>query len=460
MRKKSYLKYIITIILFLLIAVGIYVFFLGKSKPEIYFQQEAEESKIYWNLKKELTVDILSSRKIASFEASLNIKESGEKISLDSKLLNEDSTTGIYTYLIFPAKGNKQNIKTAELQIEVQDDNRINHLLNEKSIKSIDIVIDKVAPKVEILSNSYSIKQGGSAILVAKIEDENLKDYFVTFNDEVVFEMFPFEKEGYFVSIVTWPIDIKEFKGINIDSVDKAGNKTIQRVPFYIQSFNEKIDKLKISDNFIHSVSKNVLEMSNLDIPSTPEEIFIKTNSELRNINLKTIRNVVIENFNQDPVLFNIKPFIRMKGAKTFARFGERRHYYYNDVKIDEAWHLGMDWASIKHANIYSSNKGRVIFKDYLGIYGESIIIDHGFGLASLYAHTSSQNVALGDMVEAGAHIANTGSTGAVFGDHLHFGILIQGIEANPNEWLDAKWIDENIINIIYNAKEKIKGVK
>lgn len=460
MRKKSYSKYIITTILLALIAIFSYIFFLGNSKPEIYFQQEVEEEKIYWNLRKELTVDVLSSRKIANFEAMLIDEQKDTKIELDTKLLNEDESTGIYTYLVFPPKNININLSNIKLEVDVQDDNRINRLLNEKSKKSIDIIIDKISPKVEVISNSYSIKQGGSAVLVAKIEDDNLKDYFVSFNDEVVFELFPFEKEGYYVSIITWPIDIKEFKGINLESHDKAGNKTIQRVPFYIQSFNEKVDKIKISDAFVFSVAKNVLQMSNLSIPTTPEDIFIKTNKELRASNLKTMRNVVIENFNNIQDSFDIKPFLRMKGAKTFARFGERRHYYYNDIKIDEAWHLGMDWASIKHANIYTSNRGRVIFKDYLGIYGESIIIDHGLGLASLYAHTSSQNVELGDILEAGTYIANTGSTGAVFGDHLHFGILIQGIEANPNEWLDGKWIDENIINIIGIAKDKIEGEK
>ena len=95
-----------------------------------------------------------------------------------------------------------------------------------------------------------------------------------------------------------------------------------------------------------------------------------------------------------------------------------------------------MDWASVKEQVLLQLILEKVIFRGYLGIYGESIIIDHGLGIASLYAHTSSQSVDVGDMVVAGQEIGNTGSTGAVFGDHLHFGILIQGIEANPNEWL------------------------
>jgi murein DD-endopeptidase MepM/ murein hydrolase activator NlpD len=77
-------------------------------------------------------------------------------------------------------------------------------------------------------------------------------------------------------------------------------------------------------------------------------------------------------------------------------------------------------------------------------------------GLASLYAHTSTQDVNLGDEVRRNQKIANTGTTGAVMGDHLHFGILVQGIEVNPLEWMDNNWIKNNITKTIQNAKKEI----
>lgn len=198
-----------------------------------------------------------------------------------------------------------------------------------------------------------------------------------------------------------------------------------------------------------------------MEVPANPAEIFVKANKDLRAKNLATMRNVVIKNFaDSQNMPFDVKTFIRMTNAKTFAMFGERRHYSYNNEKIDEAWHLGMDWASVKRASIVTTNPGKVIFRGYLGIYGESIIIDHGLGIASLYAHTSSQSVDVGDMVVAGQEIGNTGSTGAVFGDHLHFGILIQGIEANPNEWLDSNWMKLNLTNTINSAIKIIDGNK
>jgi murein DD-endopeptidase MepM/ murein hydrolase activator NlpD len=153
---------------------------------------------------------------------------------------------------------------------------------------------------------------------------------------------------------------------------------------------------------------------------------------------------------------FNINIFKRLKGSRTAAGFAEKRSYFHNDNEIDEAWHLGMDWASIKQAPIKTSNNGTVIFNQYLGIYGNTIIIDHKMGLSTLYAHVSSSSVNVGDKVSKNQKIANTGSTGAVLGDHLHFGVLIQGIEVNPKEWMDRNWIKSRITDILDDAKKII----
>ena len=241
--------------------------------------------------------------------------------------------------------------------------------------------------------------------------------------------------------------------------MDLAGNKTEAKVPFYIKNFKEKIDDIKISDDFVNNVSKHVLENSEMNVPNNVVETFVKTNKELREKNVKTIREVARKNLmNNSNNPFDIKPFIRLPNAATFAKFGERRHYFYNDIKIDEAWHLGMDWASVKRAEIFTSNPGKIIFKGYLGIYGDTAIIDHGYGIGSLYAHTSSLNVEVNDEVKAGDKIGNTGSTGAVFGDHLHFGMLVQGIEVNPNEWLDFDWMKTNVNKTINDAVKIING--
>ena len=99
----------------------------------------------------------------------------------------------------------------------------------------------------------------------------------------------------------------------------------------------------------------------------------------------------------------------------------------------------------MRNADVPAANSGRVVYTGDLGIYGNLVVIDHGLGLMSLYSHLSEIQVNKGDVVKKGQTIARTGSTGLAFGDHLHFGMLVGGVEVTPLEWIDPKWIRDNI---------------
>lgn len=448
---KGLWAYVALIVFLIAVVFMLFSSIFERSAPKINVENE-----IYWNFQKPINVVISDNTKIKSYE--MHFIDGDKKIKLDSKVI-KDENGAIELEILAPKFDEFYKPTEGTLRIEAFDTSNWNFFQGNQTITNSKIIIDKRSPVVNVIGNSYLLRQGGSGILIVEITDDNLKDFYVSFNDEELFELFPFEKKNYYMSIITWPIDIKEFKRVNVVAVDLAGNKTETKVPYYIKSFKEKIDNIKISDDFVNSVSKHVLENSNMDVPSSIVETFVKTNKELREKNVIAIREAVRKNIpNTINPAFDIKPFIRLPNAATFAQFGERRHYFYNDQKIDEAWHLGMDWASIKRAEVFVSNPGKVIYKDYLGIYGDTVIVDHGYGLGTLYAHTSSIKVHVDDEVVAGQHIANTGATGAVFGDHLHFGVLVQGIEVNPNEWLDFGWMKTNITKTIIDAKKVINA--
>ena len=86
-----------------------------------------------------------------------------------------------------------------------------------------------------------------------------------------------------------------------------------------------------------------------------------------------------------------------------------------------------------------------MVYADYLGIYGNVVILDHGQGVFSLYAHLSRIEVAVGDLVKKGSKLGISGNTGMAGGDHLHFAILVNGIFVNPLEWWDKSWLRLNI---------------
>lgn len=452
-RNKNKAKMVlIYIIIAIVIGLGAFVFLspiFEKNSPKV-----SLENEIFWNLTSPLKVNFTDDNEIASYV--ITYFDDNNEIKLDTKTLNV-SKGSIDLNIIAPKIDLNTKINNAMLKVEVSDTSKWNFFMGNKATRNIKIKVDKKSPVANVLGNSYLIKQGGSALVVVEVKDENLKDFYISFNNEERFELFPFYKDNFYVAIIAWPIDIEEFQRVNLVAIDKARNKTVTKVPLYIKELKAKIDNIKISDKFIDKVSKNVLTKSGYDIPNSQAEVFIKENKDLRKRNINTIKSESRNNMSRDKVSkFNIKEFKQLPSSMTFAGYGERRNYTYEGKKIDEAWHLGMDWASVKKAKIFTTNAGKVIFKDYLGIYGDTIIIDHKFGLGTLYAHTSRSVVEVNDEVKAGQYIANTGSTGAVFGDHLHFGVLVQGIEVNPSEWLSKYWVRENITKIINNAKKVI----
>ena len=144
--------------------------------------------------------------------------------------------------------------------------------------------------------------------------------------------------------------------------------------------------------------------------------------------------------------------FGRLPGSATRSGFGDRRTYFYQGQKIDQQFHLGVDLASLSQSPIPAANKGKIVFADRLGIYGKTIIIDHGFGLFSMYSHLSGFDRHVDQMVSKGEIIGRTGNTGLAGGDHLHFSVLVNDVFVNPLEWWDATWI-------IHNVTGKIKRI-
>lgn len=452
--KKNSLGIIISVIIIAII-IGIAYLYLSpafeQNKPTV-----ESKNSIHWNLKSPVEIKIKDDRGIKYYKVTF--KDGSKDIILSQEVMKK--TQKEVTLSIEPPKLDMfYKGQNTTLEVEVVDNSKWNFLEGNKIVQSIDVHIDTKKPIANVLGNSRYIQRGGSAVVVVKVQDDNLQDAYISFNDTKNFKLTPYYKENYYMALVAWPMDIESFNRVNLIATDKADNKTITKVPFYIQKKIIKNDKIVVSEKFIKNVSASVLEQSFEQIPDNLEEIFIYSNSVLREKNVKTIDQTILNNSSNSMVdSFNIQTFKRLRGSKTVAGYGDKRHYYLNGKKINEAWHLGIDWASVKKAPVRVSNDGIVIFKSYLGLYGNSIIVDHGMGLATLYAHTSSQQVEVGEAVSANAKIAHTGASGAVFGDHLHFGVLVQGVEVNPIEWMDRNWIKLRITDILNKAKQDIDG--
>jgi murein DD-endopeptidase MepM/ murein hydrolase activator NlpD len=171
-------------------------------------------------------------------------------------------------------------------------------------------------------------------------------------------------------------------------------------------------------------------------------EDFLQINGELRRANSAALRQLARQT---KPEFLWRGAFLALPGGQVMSSFADRRTYLYQGRKVDEQFHLGFDLASVSRAPVPAGNRGRVVLARDFGIYGNTVVLDHGFGLMSLYAHLSEIGVREGDLVERAQPLGTSGSTGLAGGDHLHFSFLLQGLPVRPIEWWDAHWIRDRL---------------
>ncbi|MFM8536020.1 MAG: M23 family metallopeptidase, partial [Acidimicrobiia bacterium] len=185
---------------------------------------------------------------------------------------------------------------------------------------------------------------------------------------------------------------------------------------------------------------------------SSPEGLlkgFLEINGNLRRQNGDYIASLAEKS---QPRMLWTEAFEQMGHSQVESRIADRRTYFFGDQEIDRQVHLGFDLASVQRAPIHASNAGVVVHADFLGIYGNCVIVDHGLGVQSLYAHLSQIGAKVGDSVTKGQELGRSGATGLAGGDHLHFTMLLQGVPVNPVEWWDAHWLQDRVNRKITEA--------
>ncbi len=303
----------------------------------------------------------------------------------------------------------------------------------------VELAFDTKPPRVARLDSPRYIRPGGAGIVLYKITEEvvshgvNVNGYF--------HPGFPIEgKKDVFGAIIALPFDSTKITNAQIVAVDLAGNPGTAPFGMIVKKRKFKYDTINIPESFL---SLKIPEFTQYypEMTGTPIEQFVFINTEVRKQNRAEIAKLCRDS---SPEKMWKGRFNRMSGAGR-AGYADHRNYMYKGKTIDKQVHLGMDIASVRHAPVKAANKGKVVFTDYLGIYGNMVLLDHGTGVFTLYSHMSQVGVVPGDIVEKNGILGATGTTGMAGGDHLHFGVLVNGIIVDPLEWWDASWLDLHI---------------
>jgi hypothetical protein len=310
------------------------------------------------------------------------------------------------------------------------------------AVEEVSLPVKLIPPSLQITSTKTYVAQGGCELVTYRVGESAVRDGVRS--GSWWFPGYPLPgggKQDRF-AIFAVPYDMAQ-PDARIVVEDAAGNSAEKGFidKFFPNPF--KSDKLEIGDAFINKVVPEILSQSpEVTDRGNPLDNYLAINRELRQKNSRTIRELAQKS---KPAFLWNSPFAMMRNAKVMAAFADRRTYIYQGRDIDRQDHLGFDLAVTQHAPIPAANSGTVVCARFFGIYGNAVIIDHGYGLQTIYGHLSSIAVKEGQQIARGAVIGNTGETGLAGGDHLHYCTLLQGCPVNPREWWDGHWIQDRI---------------
>ena len=322
-----------------------------------------------------------------------------------------------------------------------------------ESTATRDLQVRLERPRVSVVSTHHYINLGGTEMVVYRVSPEDVESGVLVGNVE--YPGYPATgARGQGVSITDPALRVAFYAllydqdvhtPMRIFARDAAGNSA--RADFDFTEFPKpfKRSRIELDDKFLDRVVPAILEGTQ-EIKPEGDTLakFLVINGELRRKNAEKIASMAKQT--SPEMLWGGIVFHPFTNSAVESAFADQRTYVYKGKEVDKQTHLGFDLASIAGNPVVASNRGKVLFAEELGIYGNCVIIDHGMGVQSLYAHLSSIGVKAGDAVEKEQVLGRSGMTGLAGGDHLHFTMLVNGKMVNPVEWWDPHWIEDRIL--------------
>lgn len=308
-----------------------------------------------------------------------------------------------------------------------------------------DFQFDLNPPQLEVLSGQHYINQGGSECVVYRVSDDvevsgvEVGPHF--------FPGFPLNAADPKLrfSLFAFAYDLPADTVARVIARDAAGNESV--AGFWQKVFPKQFRSrdIVLDDGFVQKAVADIMpHTTEIKDQGEPIKTFVELNSTLRRKNHETIATLA----KQSPPQFLWNgAFLQLSNSQVESYFADRRTYFYKGNRVDQQDHVGFDLSVVQHYPIEAANDGKVILAEYFGIYGNAVLIDHGAGLISLYGHMSSIDVKPGQIVKKKDVLGRSGSTGMAGGDHLHFGLFLQGVPINPTEWWDEKWINDHVLD-------------
>jgi murein DD-endopeptidase MepM/ murein hydrolase activator NlpD len=300
-------------------------------------------------------------------------------------------------------------------------------------------------PRIEVLTTQHYVNQGGCDMVVYRVTPAGVESGVKA--ADAYFKGFPLPgatDPSLRFAIFAYPYDAPAGASVRLQARDEAGNEVIANFSLKVFPRAFRTRRLEIDDSFLGKAVPEILSHTpSLEDQGDPLKNYLQINRDLRAANNKALAEMAQRS--QGRFLWT-EAFRQLGNSQVEASFADHRIYIYRGKEVDRQDHLGYDLATTTHAPVAASNEGVVVLADYFGIYGNTVVLDHGFGLLTVYGHLASFAVKAGDTVTRGQVIAQSDSSGLAAGDHLHFSVVLLGEQVDAREWWDPHWIEDRLL--------------
>ena len=312
-------------------------------------------------------------------------------------------------------------------------------------------------PQVAVLSTHHFVNHGGSELVVYRVTPADVESgvrvgdvsyHGYQASSAGVTGADPSLKIGFFALLHDQDLNAP----VSVFARDAAGNEAMAQVEVKVFEKVFRKSRIDVNDAFLAKVVPPILANTpalKVNDPSNLLESYLTINRELRKQNGATLAALAEKSA---PDRLWQGPFKQLVNSAVESGFADHRTYIYQGRDVDQQVHLGFDLASTSAAPVHASNAGRIVLAEFLGIYGNCVVVDHGLGLQSLYAHLSSIGVKVGDTVTQGQELGRSGTTGLAGGDHLHFTMLLGGHPVTPIDWWSQQWVQDRVLRKLREA--------
>lgn len=342
---------------------------------------------------------------------------------------------------------------------------------------SLDLVVDYRAPAIAVISTQHNAVRSGVELVFYRLSDDPQALSGVVAGS-TLFPGFPAKKldadfevtpDVYF-SLFAIPREFREKEdGLRLFARDVVGNSSGGSMFYRVAENMRAVRKVEVTRELLERsvdplYQKYLQTKASLEgrpvgeyFPSIRDEErierFVAVNGDYRAI-VESALKEIFERPKQQR--YWREPFLRQSGQRLNARAGEIVNYSYQGTTLGSFDHEGVFFKLAEGAEVRAANAGIVIFADDLGPYGTTLVIDHGFGLSTLYSHVKDLKPREGDRVSRGEVVAKVGRTGLVEQPGVLFQTRLHGVPVRADEWFDGTWITAHITDKIQSTKGKL----